>query len=58
MDLHEGAVERMVEDAKDSAIICHSTLGTDENAVCRGFFDRHGSIPLRLAMSLGQIEEV
>lgn len=59
MRLPEGRVEGMVADAKrkESAIICHSTLGTKAGAVCRGFFDRHSTIPLRLAQIRGDIEE-
>jgi hypothetical protein len=60
MHLDAGRVEDMVESAKakDSAIICHKTLGTGEAAVCRGFYDRHGTIPLRLARIMGIISEV
>lgn len=60
MHLEDGRREDMVAEAKrkDSAIICHSTLGTDASAVCRGFFDRHGTLPLRLARIKGKIEEV
>jgi len=42
---------------RESAIICHSTLGAD-NAVCRGFYDRHDTIPLRLARMMNKIHEV
>lgn len=50
----------MVADAKkeESAIICHDTLLGKENAVCRGFYDRHSTIPLRLAQMLKKIKEV
>jgi hypothetical protein len=60
MHLDPGRVAGMVAEAKrkDSAIICHSTLGTRKNAVCRGFFDSHGTIPLRLARIMGNVEEV
>lgn len=59
MHLKEGRVEQMVADSvkKDTAIICHSTLDGD-NAVCRGFFNRHKTTPLILAERLGMIEEV
>jgi hypothetical protein len=60
MQLSEGRVESMVADAKkgDSAIICHDTLHGKENAVCRGFYDRHSTIPLRLAQMIKRIKEV
>ena len=60
MQLAEGRVEQMVADAErnESAIICHSTLGTKANAVCRGFFDEHSTLPLRLARMFGNIKEV
>ncbi len=60
MHLNPGRVAEMVKDAKakESAIICHSTLGTGAAAVCRGFYDHHGTIPLRLARIVGNIEEV
>lgn len=59
MNLAEGRVDGMVRDSirKDTAIICHSTLEGD-NAVCRGFFDRHRTQPLRLAERLRLIEYV
>jgi hypothetical protein len=47
----------------DSAITCHSTssaaarfYGPAEPAVCRGFFDRHATLPLRLAEAMDCIE--
>jgi hypothetical protein len=42
MRLEPSRVEDMVANAirEQSAIICHDTLSGD-NAVCRGFFDRH-----------------
>lgn len=59
MDLEPGRVKQMVAESlrKDSAIICHSTLGTDHPAVCRGFFDRHRRdvLPLRLAVMLDRL---
>lgn len=59
MHLEEGRVEEMVAEAtaEDSAIICHSTLDSD-NAVCRGFFDRHSTPTLQIADRLGAIAEV
>lgn len=58
MHLRPGAVKEVVDEAlaDDSAIICHSTLDGDENAVCRGFFDRYDTTPLRLAQALGVVE--
>lgn len=59
MRLEPGRVEDMVAQAKraESVIVCHSTLATGKNAVCRGFFDRHATIPLRLAMLTQSLEE-
>jgi hypothetical protein len=59
MHLNPGRLAEMVSDAKanESAIICHSTLGKD-NAVCRGFFDRHPTQPLQIASRLGFVEFV
>lgn len=42
---------------KLSAIICHSTLGTDENAACRGHLD-NGCTVLQLAVRMGVVEWV
>jgi hypothetical protein len=62
MDLEPGRVKQMVADSlrKDSAIICHATLGTDHPAVCRGFFDRHSRdvFPLRLAVMLERLRMI
>lgn len=57
MDLKRGRVAGMVREAKrnESAIICHATLGTRANAVCRGFFDRHSTLPLQLAQAIGNL---
>lgn len=59
MQLENGRVEEMVAAATrdNSAIICHSTLDVD-NAVCRGFFDRHATQTLRIAERLNVIVEV
>ena len=50
MNLEPGRVRQIVDDSlkKDSAIICHETLGS-ARAVCRGFFDMHwrDTLPLR-----------
>lgn len=50
----------MVREAtkNESAIVCHATLGTKENAVCRGFFDKHPTAPLQIAERLGFVELV
>lgn len=60
MHLEPGRLAAMVAEAKanESAIICHSTLyraGAD-NAICRGFYDRHPTQPLQIAERLGLIE--
>lgn len=56
MRLARGRLAGMVASARrdDSAIVCHSTLYRDdvENAVCRGFFDRHPTTPLQIASRL------
>jgi hypothetical protein len=59
MHLARGRLAEMVTEAtaNESAIICHSSLyrsGVD-NAVCRGFFDRHRTRPLQIAERLGLI---
>lgn len=58
MHLDTGRVSGMVKMAKDdgSAIICHSTLDTDSHAVCRGFYDRHETLPLRIAKTMECLE--
>lgn len=60
MHLEEGRVEGMVKSATEDggAIICHDTLGTKENAVCRGFFNKHKTSTLQVAERLGFIKEV
>jgi hypothetical protein len=59
MFLPAGRVRRMVDEAKaeGTSIICHQTLEAD-NAVCRGFFDRHRTVSLGLAVALGKVREV
>jgi hypothetical protein len=51
MRLKRGRVKEMIEEAhrNTSCIICHETLGTRKGAVCRGFFDRHPTLPLQIA---------
>lgn len=58
MHLPPGRRDGMVQEATAShgAIVCHSTLGTNENAVCRGFFDMHATQALRLATAMNAIE--
>jgi len=66
MNLPPGRLTGMVKEsiAQDSAITCHQTLPygayeVEGQAVCRGFFDKHGDkvMPLRLANGMGLIEE-
>lgn len=59
MYLRSGVVRGMVDAAlaDDAAITCHQTLGGD-TAVCRGFFDRHKTTPLALAIELRRLREV
>jgi hypothetical protein len=60
MRLEEGRVESMVGHAieNQTAIICHDTLSGD-NAVCRGFYDRHKhDTLLGMAERLGVVEQV
>lgn len=62
MRLEPGRLAGMVRSATeaDSAIICHSTIYRDDvdEAVCRGFFDRHPTTPLQVAERLGYITYV
>ena len=59
MQLSKGRVKEMVELSRrnESCIVCHQTLGTKHNAVCRGFFDKYPTAPLQLAQAMGFIEE-
>jgi hypothetical protein len=59
MDLKAGRVRGMIDEARgnESAIVCHQTLDAD-NAVCRGYFDRYPTLPLKLAVALGIVREV
>ena len=59
MYLNEGRVKGMVEKAtkEDGCITCHCTLDGDE-AVCRGFFDKHATAPLQIAERLGHVKFV
>ena len=58
MGLKRGRVRAMVDEATehDSTIVCHATLGTDQHACCRGFFDLHPTAPLQIADRLGLVE--
>jgi hypothetical protein len=38
----------------DNVIVCHATLAGD-NAVCRGFYERHATLPLIVARAMGVI---
>ena len=57
MHLDPGRLEGMVRESEKagSAIICHDTLGTKLQAVCRGFFDKHPTAPLQVAERLNLI---
>lgn len=59
MQLKSGRVREMVDAAtrRESTIVCHATLGTGKNAVCRGFFDRFPTQPLQIAERLGLLIE-
>ena len=56
MDLQDGRVAEMVAEstAAESCIPCHETLEGDQ-AVCRGFFEKHATQPLQIAERLGFI---
>jgi hypothetical protein len=58
MHLMPGRVSEMVSEARtnDSAIVCHATLDDPEQAVCRGFFDKHPTQPLQIAERLDMIQ--
>jgi hypothetical protein len=60
MFLEPGRVEEMVAASlkNDSGICCHATIGTEHPAVCKGFLDRHHTIPIRLAQVMGLTAEV
>lgn len=59
MRLEPGRVEQMVADAtrEESCIPCHNTLD-GQQAICRGFYDRHATVPVRLAQLMGLLEFV
>lgn len=56
MHLQPGRVEGMVAEAvgNEGHITCHDTLDADE-AVCRGFWDRHRTQLLQIADRLGVV---
>jgi hypothetical protein len=64
MKLKPGRLRRMVDQAlkDDGQITCHSTIyeQAEQEAVCRGFYDRHADSvwPLRLARAMDRIQEV
>jgi hypothetical protein len=60
MMLRPGRVREMVKQAREdrSTIVCHQTLSQDQQAACRGFYDRCPTEPLQLAKRLDVIEWV
>jgi hypothetical protein len=63
MHLDRGRVAQMARDsrAKEGHIVCHSTLGTEQPAICRGYADKadHGrSLALRLGRAMRTIREI
>jgi len=60
MHLEEGRVEEMVATATADpagSITCHSTIGKDE-AICRGFYDKHCGPILLLARQIHAVKFV
>lgn len=59
MQLPKGRVRWMVEEAqkRDSCIPCHeTTFGQAEGeAICRGFYEKFTTLPIRLAESMDRI---
>jgi hypothetical protein len=62
MHLDEGRRDKMVAGAvkNESCIPCHSHLhsGAKVEPVCRGFYDNHATVTIRLAEVMGIIEWV
>lgn len=63
MQLQPGRLADLVRTnvENESALICHATLpemGEADQAVCRGFYDRHATAPLQIAGRLDLIEWV
>jgi hypothetical protein len=58
MHLRPGRLKQLIAEniENDAGITCHKTLLQEERAVCRGFFDRYKTTPLRLAEALSMIE--
>lgn len=57
MSLSRERMRELIDDnvEADTALTCHSTLYRDDDvepAVCRGFYDRYPTVPLRLAIAL------
>lgn len=55
-------VAELVSETKDkegATVVCHHTLGTKENAICRGWWDRFSQYDpiLGLAEAMNAIEE-
>lgn len=46
--------EEMIREAdqKETAIVCHSTLNTKQQAVCHAYYQLRSSATLRLAMAM------
>jgi hypothetical protein len=40
---------------EQTAIVCHHTIGTKANAVCRGFYNRDRTVPLLVADAMGLV---
>lgn len=64
MHLRSGALRQIVDGnlALDTPLICHQTLAIHPDggneAVCRGFFERYPTTPMKLAETMGLIEWV
>ena len=63
MRLSPGRLEGMIVNATrndDGCIPCHHHLyeGQAVEPVCRGFYDRHATLPIRLAEMIGILEWV
>lgn len=60
MHLSPGVVAgmRRQADQDGGCIPCHSTLHLPDEAVCRGYYDRAASWPLRMAAAAGIVVEV
>jgi hypothetical protein len=63
MHLQPGRVTAMVTRARQTEghVVCHKTLGTETQAICRGFADgpdQGHSLALRLARAMGTLREI